>query len=87
MYNVQMKRYSVTTARQRISDLLNAAEAGESVVIERRGVQFRLVAVRSAEHPRRRNLVLEMDPAVEEGRFTWEAGESGLSFSRREPSS
>src|SRR5437870_2540283 len=34
MYNVHMKRYSVTDARQKIADLLNAAEAGETVVIE-----------------------------------------------------
>lgn len=82
-----MKRYTVSEARQRMADLLNDAEAGESVVIERRGVRFRLVASKPVPPRRRRNLVVEMDPAVEEGRFSWAGGEDGLTFTRREPRS
>lgn len=40
-----MLRHTATTARKHFSDLLDAAEAGESVFVERRGRTFRLELV------------------------------------------
>jgi antitoxin (DNA-binding transcriptional repressor) of toxin-antitoxin stability system len=80
-YIVQMKRLSAAVARQRFSDLLDAAERGENVVIERRGVQFELVSRASAQGRRRRRSVIEwIDPAVESGQWSWELGSNGLAF-------
>jgi prevent-host-death family protein len=35
-----MKRYSVAQARQQFAELLDSAERGDAVVIDRRGVRF-----------------------------------------------
>ena len=51
MYNVRMKRYTVAQVRERLSEALDSAEAGKPVVIERRGVRFRLEAARPARLP------------------------------------
>jgi hypothetical protein len=77
-----MKRFSAAQARQHLSALLDAAEKGERVVIERRGVRF---GVR-AEPPRRSAsrpppVVEILDPAVVDGRWTWRLGRGGLVFS------
>jgi len=82
-----MERYSVADARKRFSELLNTAEAGETIVIERHGVKFTLVASAPRSGPRKKNLVIEMDPAVEAGQFTWETDPDGLTFSRRKANS
>lgn len=78
-----MKRYSVADARKNLADLLTAAEAGETVVVERRGVQFNITAAKPARKQARRSLVVEVDPAVDEGDFTWEVTDGGLSFAPR----
>ena len=71
-------------ARKRFADLLDAAERGERVVIERRGVQFDLEVRRKAVAPARRpSLVEAMDPAVEQGQWTWRADGDGLAFQAR----
>lgn len=84
LYIVHVKRYTAAQARQNLSHVLDAAEKGESVVIERRGVRF---CVRQERVPRGRprgSLRIEsLDPAVAEGRWTWEPGRSGLRFRRR----
>jgi antitoxin (DNA-binding transcriptional repressor) of toxin-antitoxin stability system len=84
VYFVHMKRMSAAAARQRFSDLLDAAERGEGVVIERRGVQFELGVRRPQKDRRRRtSLVQAMDPAVERGAWTWRADSTGLVFEPR----
>lgn len=71
-------------ARRHFADLLDAAERGERVVIERRGVQFELEVRRRAAAPARRaSLVEAMDPAVEQGRWTWQTDGDGLAFQPR----
>jgi prevent-host-death family protein len=74
MYNVQiMKRYRATAARQHFSDLLDAAERGEEVVIERRGVRFRVEPLPVSKRPKRRKPFFKvLDPAVEAGQWSWE---------------
>lgn len=86
-YNVQMRRYSASEARRRIAAVLDGAERGEVVVIERKGVKFRVVIDR--EGPGRvpaagKRPTLEIrDPAVERGNWTWRPapGGRGLAFS------
>jgi hypothetical protein len=81
MYVVHMLRATATQARKDLFRLLDAVERGEEVVLERRGVRFRLsredspaLASEVAE-PRPRLLV--QDPAVLSGEWTWAADEDG----------
>ena len=84
MYIVHMKRYSAAAARQQLSHLLDAAEQGEGVVIERRGVQFELRPLKAKTKPARRaSLVAAVDPAVASGQWTWRLGAGGLEFASR----
>jgi len=78
-----MKRYAAAKARQQFSLLLDAAERGESVIIERRGVRFRLrveqqPALRAT--PRCAPVIEFMDPAVDAGHWSWNWGPEGLRF-------
>jgi antitoxin (DNA-binding transcriptional repressor) of toxin-antitoxin stability system len=61
-----MKRYTTATAKQRFSLLLDAAERGEPVIIERRGVRFRIQTDRrsSRKRPPRYPVIEIVDPAV-----------------------
>jgi prevent-host-death family protein len=79
-----MKRTTASGARQHLSELLDAAERGEQVVIERRGVQFVLVPQRRRPPRKPRVLVEILDPAVESGQWTWEPGPGGLRFVPRD---
>lgn len=86
VYNVHaMKRYSAAQARQHLSDVLDAAEAGEIIVIERRGVRFAVRAERRAASRRQVPLIEWIDPAVESGNWTWTWTAKGLRFSVRKP--
>ena len=80
-----MKRYTSSQVRQRLSAVLDAAERGEHVVIERRGVRFALRAERASDvRPRRRRSLIQwLDPAVAEGQWTWTWSPRGLKFKSR----
>jgi antitoxin (DNA-binding transcriptional repressor) of toxin-antitoxin stability system len=76
-----MKRYTSSQVRERFAEMLDAAEKGEEVIIERRGVRY--VLRRDATRPARRrrtSMIAWMDPAVEAGQWTWELGPNGLEF-------
>ena len=76
-----MKRYTSSQVRERFADMLDAAERGEEVIIERRGVRYVLRA--EATRPsrkRRQSLITYMDPAVEAGQWSWQLGPGGLEF-------
>jgi prevent-host-death family protein len=79
-----MKRYPAGAARQHFAELLDAAERGEPVVIERRGVQFRLQPMpgrkASSRRPPRFQII---DPAIQAGEWTWSLGARGVRFSAR----
>ena len=78
-----MKRYTAAKARQQFSLLLDTAERGESVVIERRGVRFRIRAERQSALkalPSRPPLIEFVDPAVTAGRWSWDWEPEGLRF-------
>jgi antitoxin (DNA-binding transcriptional repressor) of toxin-antitoxin stability system len=74
-----MRRYSVAEARRRIAEVLDEAEKGHPVVIERKGVTFRVK--REPAPPRRvarRTSQIEiLDPAIEAGAWTWAPNERG----------
>jgi antitoxin (DNA-binding transcriptional repressor) of toxin-antitoxin stability system len=83
MYNVHVSRYPVSVARERLADLLDDAEAGKPVVIERRGVQYAITAVQPATRPRaRRKLIASADAAIESGEWSWTWREGQLAFAR-----
>lgn len=76
-----MKRYTVAEVRQRLSEALDEAEAGRDVIIERRGVRYRLVrAPERAASPSRSKLIDILDPAVAAGQWTWEDTAEGIAF-------
>jgi antitoxin (DNA-binding transcriptional repressor) of toxin-antitoxin stability system len=79
---IGMKRYTVSQARMRISEVLDCAERGEAVIIDRQGVRFEVVLAKAkTKAPRKRAPVLRvLDPAVAAGDWTWSHGPDGLTF-------
>ncbi len=74
MYIVHMAKesYSVALARQHLAEVLDIAEAGELVVIERRGVRFVVSAMTEPLPTTRRKPRVELaDPDVESGSWSW----------------
>ncbi len=79
-----MKRFTTATAKQRFSFLLDAAERGESVIIERRGMRFHVQPERQAttKKTRRKPVIEIVDPAVAKGIWQWQWRADGLRFSK-----
>ena len=78
-----MRCFTAAKARPQFSLLLDAAERGESVIIERRGVRFRTRAERQSAPkalPRRAPTIEFRDPAVDAGHWSWDWGPEGLRF-------
>jgi antitoxin (DNA-binding transcriptional repressor) of toxin-antitoxin stability system len=81
------KRYTSSQVRERLADFLDSAERGEPVYIERRGVRFVLQTVSARRpHTRRRSIIASLDPAVADGRWTWNWTARSLRFAKRAPS-
>ena len=79
-----MKRYTVAQARERLADVLDEAERGGSVVIERRNVQYVVQVRRAPRPPRVRPSVIEtLDPAVASGQWQWDWTARGVKFTSR----
>lgn len=72
-----MPRTTAAQARQNLSRLLDAAERGEEVVVERRGVRFRIVAEAAEPVAPPDRPLLVADDAVLSGEWHWEAGPDG----------
>ena len=77
MYTVHVKNYTVARARKHLAQVLDSAESGEDVVIERRGVRFAIRPVLPARGRRRAPRVEILDPSVEAGTWTWSWSERG----------
>jgi antitoxin (DNA-binding transcriptional repressor) of toxin-antitoxin stability system len=76
-----MKRYTVSVVRQRLSEALDEADRGVPVIIERKGVRYRLAVEKPAIARKRRRPRIEiLDPAVEQGQWTWDWTPRGLKF-------
>ena len=78
-----MKRYSVAQVRERLADVLNEAEQGVPIVIERRGVRYVLKVERPRRTRKSRSAIEVLDPAVASGAWQWTLTAGGLRFSRR----
>ncbi len=85
MYNVlAMKAYRVAEARAKFGELLDEAQGGETVVIERKGVRYTLRAEQSPRQRRPRTKYFSyIDPDVWSGQWTWTWGKRGLVFRAR----
>jgi antitoxin (DNA-binding transcriptional repressor) of toxin-antitoxin stability system len=80
-----MKGFKVAEARARFGDLLDQAEHGEPVFIERKGVRFLLSVVPPTPSPAagRTAFFTAVDPDVMSGEWTWTFGPKGLAFRPR----
>jgi hypothetical protein len=80
MYN--MKSYTASLVRERLSEALDYADRGEPVFIERKGVRYKL----SVDTPKKKKRAVRpsriqiVDPAVAEGRWTWDWTVTGARF-------
>lgn len=76
------KWYTVSVVRERLAEALDDAERGLPVIIERRGVRFRLTVDDSKPKARRRSApkITILDPGVLDGQWTWEPSPGGLGF-------
>ena len=76
-----MKRYTVSLVRERLSEALDEAEKGVPVIIERKGVRYRLAVDKPASARKTRQSRIEiLDPAVADGQWTWGWTSGGLKF-------
>ncbi|MDZ4696094.1 MAG: hypothetical protein SGI86_13175 [Deltaproteobacteria bacterium] len=79
-----MIRYRVAEARKQISRVLDDAEKGNGVLIERKGVLFRVLLETPNRLPprsRRPPPIEVLDPAVEAGNWSWDVqAKGGLKF-------
>jgi antitoxin (DNA-binding transcriptional repressor) of toxin-antitoxin stability system len=75
-----MTRSSVARARQQLAHVLDQAEKGETVIIERRGVRFALRAVKMKKARAQRGAarIEVLDSAIEAGSWSWSWSPDGL---------
>jgi antitoxin (DNA-binding transcriptional repressor) of toxin-antitoxin stability system len=80
-----VKRYTTAKARAKLSSLLDAAEDGEVVAIERRGVRFTLRSEKRSQKRRAKSApkLAAVDPIVLAGEWTWSSGGRGLRLRRK----
>jgi hypothetical protein len=81
-----MKRYSVAHVRERLADVLDEADAGGTVIIERRGVRYVLRLQENAPPKRTgqtRSVIETLDPSVAAGQWQWTMSAKGVRFSGR----
>ncbi len=81
-----MKGFTVGEARARFGDLLDQAEQGDAVVIERHGVRFVLRAEPADVTFSGKKFFDWLDPAVEAGDWTWDLTATGMKFHARRAS-
>ena len=84
MYTVRMTRLKAREARQEFFHLLDAVERGEAVIVERKGVRFRLTLVPPEPAADSASPVVVEDPDVLSGNWTWVGDREGqLQFQPR----
>jgi len=85
VYNVHIMTYlKVAEARARFGEMLDEAEKGTPVVIERRGVRFQLIAETDSPSATPKKPVFDfVDAAVMSGQWTWKPAAKGLAFAAR----
>jgi len=79
-----MRMYTVAALRRRLAEALDETERGIPVVIERRGVRYRLSVEKAKPRRKARRPIIEIvDPAVADGQWNWEWTTAGLRFHGR----
>jgi hypothetical protein len=81
-------RLTASEARKVFFDLLDAAEKGDEVLIERKGVRFRLAVDKPGPRKARRSPLRVEDPALLSGQWTWvpdKNGQLGVEVRKDEP--
>ena len=79
-----MKDLKVAEARARFGEMLDEAEKGAPVVIERRGVRFRLIAEPARPPKASKGALFDfVDADVLGGQWTWKVGARGVAFAPR----
>jgi hypothetical protein len=81
-----MKKYSVSMVRERLAEALDEADLGHPVIIERKGVRYRLSVDRTSRRKSRRFEVKILNPAILDGQWTWDWTPGGLQFRDRHKS-
>ena len=78
----KLKKYPVSVVRERLAEALDEAERGTPVIIERRGVRYRLsVEAQKPGRSRRRTPAIQViDAAVAAGQWSWDWTASGVKF-------
>ena len=82
-----MKKYGVGVVRERLAEALDFADRGVPVVIERRGVRYRLTVDRPKRRARTppKPYIEVLDDAVERGEWAWAWSPGRLTFKARRP--
>ena len=76
-----MKRYPVSKARERLSDVLDEADRTGAVVVERRNVQYVITPKPGTKRTAKKGPILEVvDPVIAEGEWRWDWTPEGLEF-------
>jgi len=79
-----MKHLKVAEARARFGEMLDQAEKGTPVVIERRGVRFKLTAEPAGAVSKSKPALFDyIDAGVLSGQWTWASRAKGLAFAPR----
>jgi hypothetical protein len=74
-----MKHYSVALVRERLAEALDEADRGVPVIIERRGVRYRVT--REPQQTRRvtrKSVIARADREIVAGEWSWEWAPGGL---------
>jgi hypothetical protein len=66
-----------------LAEVLDSAERGETVVIERHRIRFQVVVTKATAVRKRAAVIQILDPAVDRGDWTWKHGPAGLTFAGR----
>jgi hypothetical protein len=76
------KRYTVAAVRERLAEALDEAEKGVPVIIERKGVRYRLTVESGVRSPSTKRVprITIVDPAVRRGNWTWDWAPDGFTF-------
>jgi hypothetical protein len=82
MYTTMQKRYTVAAVRERLAEALDDAEKGIPVIIERRGVRYRLSVERPGKRPAAKQApkIEVLDAAITAGEWSWDWSPSGMKF-------
>lgn len=83
----KMKRYTVGRVRESFAEALDAVDQGVPVVIERRGVLYRLTReAGERKYPtgrRRKPIFTRVDPALLDGQWSWSWSPERVTFKAR----